>query len=134
MHKQKKGWMIDGDEIPRELIEYILTHSQPGGVIGMHTVKLKGGRVITLSFEKETETIFTGFIMEKIQELKETKQKKYLKPEPSTPTDKKEFLETLLIYLDECDDFYKSIYDLFTGKWKPAIDRGIFKEKKVIGR
>lgn len=135
MHKTKSGWIIDNDGLPRELIEYILANSKPGGggVIEMHPVKLKSGREITLSFQKETELIYTGFFTEKIRKVGETVTRKnqYSKSSLSIPTGKKQFLETVLIYLDECEEFYNAISDMFFQKWKPAIDSGIFR-KKVI--
>jgi hypothetical protein len=94
----------------------------------MQKFKLQG-KMVGLSFEKQSRGCYTGSITEKGSE-KETKKETPSKQ--AKKADKTGDLEILLYYLLNNEFLFNVINDVFLEKWKPLIDQGIINKKKVI--
>ena len=126
--KIKGHWTVSPVGIPREIVNHIISHNLNPGIIKMQKFKLQG-KMVGLSFEKQSRGCYTGSITEKGSE-KETKKETPSKQ--AKKADKTGDLEILLYYLLNNEFLFNVINDVFLEKWKPLIDQGIINKKKVI--
>jgi hypothetical protein len=122
--EKRAKWMVKPVDIPQEVINHILAQDAKAGIIKMEKFKLPGGRIIDLSFERQTKDSFTCSIIKKSTE----KAKKQI---PST-RNKTDDLKSLLKYLLNHDNFFNAINEEFQEKWKPVLDSGFIKNEEVI--
>jgi hypothetical protein len=132
IEKVKRNWTVYPEDIPREIVNHIISHDLNPGEIKMEKFKLPGGKMIDLSYELQPRGCITGSIREKSSE-KKAKQKT-TKPAPSTGTGSKtEDLKILLTYLVNNEFLFNVINEEFLEKWKPLIDKGIINNEIIEG-
>jgi len=126
IEKVKKRWTVYPD-IPHEveIVDHIVASDLEPGVIKMEKFKLPGGKMIDLSFEMKSPSLYTGSIMEKCSENEKKTKQKTTKSAKSTGTGSKiEDLKTVIAYLKYNETFSDWLITEFFERWKPVIDKG----------
>lgn len=118
--KVKRRWTVYPVDITQEIVNHIISFDLNPGVIKMGKFKLPGGKMIDLSFEMKSPSLYTGSIRDKCSENeKKTKQKT-----PKPACSKKDKLKTVIAYLVENETFSDWMINEFFEYWKPLIDDG----------
>ena len=116
--------------VPKKVFDEILNSSaEPDTIVMNYPIKIAGGRLFLVTFEKQDEHYYSGIIIEKQKKSTQGKETARSQGNESLPTTRTEALKLLMNYLLKYEVFRDYILREFMFKWKLLLDRGLIVSK-----